>query len=111
MADTNGDFKNLSLLPCCRETLSTIHDRLNTGKWLDFMSLTGPFFAAFSDSPPFVLYSIVTGDWNGLQTSLKSIDNFIRNRIEQDIEMEVTVRHPGGELHRFWMNMLKAFTS
>ena len=95
------EFHNLVLSPCCKEALQTISRIKEAGDAL----------SKFLGASPFVLtvaVNIDSNDWDVWLKAMQAVPAIVKSRCRTTAQFEL-IKHPGGDLHRFWAALEESF--
>ena len=101
---------------CCVTVLETMQDRIEASKWLKIMLIASPFVLLLEHEPREQLAELLMdmvvdkavekitkgGKAPEVAEAVKSVDPILRNRLQQDCQLEYLHHHGEGAAARFW---------
>ena len=99
---------NVKLEPCCKRALEQIRDKQQLGSLLQKMLGVSPLLLILGGNPPEGAVTIFGTDWGLLAKAVKGVPVIVKNRCQQIAGFE-RLKHPGGQLNRFWTAMYNSF--
>jgi hypothetical protein len=102
---------NFHLPQCCWDELQRISDINDFGQLLRISLKNGPFFTMFGSGSIDLAFTILTTDWDELNTAIDAVSPLIRERIRTNANKHSLEHFFSGEhqLHAFWQAMADSF--
>lgn len=108
-------FKQMKFSSCCKRSIQTIHDILKAKELLHLL-LPASVFATILVSPYKGFDNFVSTSWSIANTDFKlfaeamlNLKDFGTHEIKNICAHEMLIKHPLGDLHKFWQTMYNIF--
>lgn len=102
----NNVPQTVNLKPCCLKTLEEIKGVTKNIALLQNMIAASPFILMLGSSVIENIITISSNDWELYGKAVKSTNPIKRATIRRIAGSEI-IKHPGGELNKFWRNIYK----
>lgn len=99
---------NVKLEACCKQALEKIKEKHEWGKALQKVLGVSPLIIILGGKPPEGTVTIVGTHWSLLAKAIHGIPVIVKNRCRHIAGVE-RLKHPGGQLNKFWTAMYNCF--
>lgn len=99
---------NVKLDDCCKRSIKQIQDKQELGSLLQKMLGASPLLLILGGNVPDGAVTVFGTDWGLLAKAVKGVPVIVKNRCQQIAGFEC-LKHPGGQLNKFWTAMYNSY--